>query len=62
MVDRKIRIVVCGDGYAGKTSLIHRLVLDRFDQNNQVSCFDEYCKDFVHDDVKYSLEFLDLGG
>lgn len=57
------KILVAGEGGAGKTSLLRRYVDGMFDESNIITVgVDFFTKDILFDNVHCSLQLWDLGG
>lgn len=61
-MSKSLKIVVVGDGYCGKTSLLMQYATDAFPQDYTPTVFDNFAKTIMFEGTPYALGLWDTAG
>jgi small GTP-binding protein len=61
-MDKRVKLVVVGDSYVGKTSLLFAYTEKRFLGNYQTTIFDNYAVNLTIDQKRYTVNLFDTAG
>uniref|UniRef100_A0A915CMB5 Uncharacterized protein n=2 Tax=Ditylenchus dipsaci TaxID=166011 RepID=A0A915CMB5_9BILA len=62
MVDKRIKLVVVGDSYVGKTSMLFAYTEKQFLGNYQTTIFDNYAVSVNMEQKRYTVNLFDTAG